>query len=74
MLGTALLILPFQRQNSAEFVVTVLSVAMGAAFVGVVLVMNRLSSPRLPPRGPTERDKPVRTSFNDSNEDPGGTQ
>ena len=74
MLGTALLILPFQRSNSAEFVVTLLSAAMGLAFVGIVLLMNRLSSPRLPPRGSRPRDKPVRTSFNESNEDAGGTQ
>ena len=74
VLGTALLILPFQRPNSAEFVVTVLSAVMGVTFVGVVLLMNRLSSPRLPPRGARARDKPVRTSFNESNEDAGGTQ
>ena len=73
VLGTALLILPFQRRDSAEFVVTVLSAAMGLTFVAVVLLVNRLSSPRLPPRGPGARDKPVRTSFNETNEDAGGT-
>ncbi len=74
ILGTAVAILPFQRQNSAEFVVTLMAAAVGLLFVGIVLVMARLSSPLLPPRGGTgPRDKPVRTSFNASNEDAGGT-
>lgn len=73
IVGLAVLILPFQRPNSAEFVVTVMAAGVGLLFVGVVLVVNRLASPPLPPRGPRLRDNPVRTSFNDPNEDAGGT-
>ena len=71
VLGLAILILPFQRPNSAEFVVTVMSAALGLIFIGVVLAMNRLSSPPLPPRGARVGDKPVRTSFNADNEKAG---
>ena len=73
ILGLAILILPFQRPNSAEFVVTVMAAAVGLLFVGVVLVVNRLASPPLPPRGLVVRDKAVRTSFNEPNEHAGGT-
>jgi hypothetical protein len=73
ILAVSLLILPFQRPNSAEFVVTILAGAVGLIFIGVVLAMNRLSSPPLPPRRARAGDKPVRTSFNDQNEDAGGT-
>ena len=68
VLGMAVLILPFQRPDSAEFVVTVMSAVLGLFFIGVVLVLNRLSSPPLPPRGPGAGDKPVRTSFNANND------
>lgn len=40
--------LPFQRPNSAEFVVTVLAALVGLAFVGVVFVIARLSGSRPP--------------------------
>lgn len=73
ILGTAVAILPFQRPNSAEFVVTVLAAAVGLIFVGVVLLMARLSAPPLPPRGAGARDNPVRTRFNERNEHAGGT-
>ena len=73
ILGLAILILPFQRPSSAEFVVTVMAGVVGLLFVGVVLAVNRLASPPLPPRGPRTRDKPERRSFNEPNEDAGGT-
>ncbi len=73
ILGTAVAILPFQRPHSAEFVVTLMAAAVGLLFVGIVLLMARLSSPPLPPRGAGTGDKPIRTSFNASNEDAGGT-
>lgn len=72
ILVAALAILPFQRPDSAEFVVTLMAAAVGVVFAGVVLLMNRLASPPLPPRGPRTGDKPVRTGFNARNEDAGG--
>lgn len=68
ILGASVLILPFQRRDSAEFVVTVMSAVLGLVFIGVVLALNRLSSPPLPPRGARAGDKPVRTSFNANND------
>lgn len=68
VLGVAILTLPFQRPDSAEYVVTVMSALLGLVFIGVVLVLNRLSSPPLPPRGSGAGDKPVRTSFNANND------
>ena len=68
ILGTSLAILPFQDRASREFVVTIMAALVGALFVAVVLAVNRLASPPLPPRGPRAGDKPVRTSFNADND------
>ena len=45
----ALVMLPFQRRGSAEFVVTVLSALVGALFLGAIVLAVRLSDSRLPP-------------------------
>lgn len=63
--------LPFQRQGSAEWVVTLMSAAVGLLFIGAVLLLALLSSSRLPPRTAATRDKPVLTSFTADNEDQG---
>jgi hypothetical protein len=47
----ALITLPFQRPESAEFVVTVLALVMGALFAGLVVLVGRLSSPPIPRSG-----------------------
>jgi hypothetical protein len=51
VLGLAVLMLPFQPQGSAEFVVTVLAALVGGAFVLGVVLLARTSNPPLP--GPT---------------------
>ena len=48
ILAIALVTLPFQPRDSAEFVVTVLAALVGGAFVGGVLVLARAANPRLP--------------------------
>ena len=68
ILGTSLAILPFQDRASREFVVTIMAALVGALFIGVVLLMARLSAPPLPPRRAGPRDNPVRTSLNGRNE------
>lgn len=45
----AVVMLPFQRRGSAEFVVTVLSAVVGALFLGAVVLAVRLSDTGLPP-------------------------
>lgn len=70
--GASLVILPLQSPDSAEFVVTLMAAAVGLAFMGVVLALNRLASPPLPPRGPRTGDNPPGTRFNAGNQD-GGT-
>lgn len=71
ILGASVATLPFQRQGSAEWVVTLMAAAVGVLFGAVVLLMARLSAPALPPRTTGTRDKPVRTSFTRKNEDQG---
>jgi hypothetical protein len=61
--------LPFQRPNSAEFVVTVLAALVGLAFVGVVAVLARLSGSR--PPNPRRVDTVTRMRSNVRNEGPG---
>ena len=56
----ALITLPFQPPESAEFVVTVLALAMGVIFLGAVLVVGRLSSPPIP----DPRDKEPASGYN----------
>jgi amino acid transporter len=48
ILVVALVMLPFQQANSAEFVVTVLAAVVGLIFVGLVAVFARLSGSRPP--------------------------
>lgn len=57
ILGTALLMLPFQRAGSAEQVVTVLAAAVGALFIVTVTTLARLSAsrPPIPPGDKTRR-------------------
>jgi amino acid transporter len=56
----ALITLPFQPRESAEFVVTVLALVMGVAFLGAVLIVGRLSSPPIP----ESRDKAPASGYN----------
>ncbi len=48
VLGLAVLMLPFQPRDSAEFVVTVLAAFVGGAFVLGVVLLTRSANPRLP--------------------------
>lgn len=48
ILGTALLMLPFQRPGSAEQVATVLALAVGVLFTAAVLLVGRLGLTRPP--------------------------
>lgn len=71
--GTSLVILPFQRVNSPEFVVTVMAAAVGLLFMGTVVAVNRLSSPGIPPRETVpKRDNRAVTRSNSENETLGG--
>lgn len=56
----ALITLPFQPPESAEFVVTVLALVMGLVFLGGVLIVGRLSSPPIP----NARDKAPASGYN----------
>jgi hypothetical protein len=56
----ALITLPFQRPESAEFVVTVLALVMGAIFAGLVVLVARISSPAIP----KSRDKAPASGYN----------
>ena len=60
ILAIALVTLPFQPRDSAEFVVTVLAALVGGALVLGVLVLVRAANPRIPndksrPNGYNER-------------------
>jgi threonine/homoserine efflux transporter RhtA len=48
ILGTALLMLPFQTQGTAEQVVAVLAAAVGALFAGTVVLLARAATGRPP--------------------------
>ncbi len=48
VLGLALLMLPFQPRDSAEFVVTVLAALVGGAFVLGVVILAKAANPALP--------------------------
>lgn len=70
---TSLAILPFQRPNSPEFVVTVMALAMGALFMGAIFLVARISDPGLPPRETiSKRDKGAASRSNTHNETRGG--
>jgi hypothetical protein len=69
ILLAALVMLPFQPANSAEFVVTVLAAIVGLLFVGLVVVLARLSGSRPPNPRPVDRVRSM--SSNVRNEEPG---
>ena len=48
ILAIALVTLPFQPRDSAEFVVTVLAAVVGGVFVVGILLLARSADPRLP--------------------------
>jgi fumarate reductase subunit D len=48
ILGLAIVMLPFQPRDSAEFVVTVMAAAVGGLFVLAVIWLLRWSSPPIP--------------------------
>ena len=58
LLAIALLTLPFQPRDSAEFVVTVLAALVGGAFVLSVSLLARAANPALP------HDKRERNGYN----------
>ncbi len=71
--GTSLVILPFQRVNSPEFVVTLMAAAVGLLFMGAVVAVNRISSPGIPPRETvSKRDNRAMRRSNSDNETRGG--
>ena len=60
IVAVALVTLPFQPRDSAEFVVTVLAALVGGGFVVGVLLLTRAANSRLPndnsqPNGYNER-------------------
>jgi hypothetical protein len=69
ILLAALVMLPFQPANSAEFVVTVLAGVVGLIFVGLVAVLARLSGSR--PPNPRRVDTVRGMSSNVRNEEHG---
>jgi len=54
ILLAAIVMLPFQPANSAEFVVTVLAAIVGLIFVGLVALLARLSGSRPPNQRPVD--------------------
>ena len=68
ILLAALVMLPFQPQNSAEFVVTVLSAIVGLVFVVLVVLLARLSGSRPPNSRPVDRVSGMRSNV--SSEEP----
>ena len=54
ILIASLVMLPFQPANSAEFVVTVMAAVVGLIFVGLVVVLARLSGSRPPNPRPVD--------------------
>lgn len=69
ILLASLVMLPFQPANSAEFVVTVMAAAVGLIFVGLVVVLARLSGSRPPNPRPVDTVRGM--SSNVRNEEPG---
>jgi len=62
ILLAALVMLPFQPTNSAEFVVTVLAAIVGLIFVGVVVLIARLSGSRPPNPRPVDTVSGMRSN------------
>jgi hypothetical protein len=62
ILIVALVMLPFQPPNSAEFVVTVLAAVVGLVFVGLVAVLARLSGSRPPNRKTVDTVRGMRSN------------
>jgi hypothetical protein len=62
ILIVALVMLPFQPTNSAEFVVTVMAAVVGLMFVGIVAVVARLSGSRPPNPRPVDRVSGMRSN------------
>jgi hypothetical protein len=62
ILIVALVMLPFQPTNSAEFVVTVMAAVVGLMFVGIVAVVARLSGSRPPNPPPVDRVSGMRSN------------
>jgi hypothetical protein len=69
ILIAAVVMLPFQPANSAEFVVTVLAAVVGLIFVGLVALLARSSGSR--PPNPTPVDTVRGLSSNVRNEEHG---
>jgi len=69
ILIAAVVMLPFQPANSAEFVVTVLAAIVGLIFVGLVAVLARLTGSRPPNPRPVDTVRGM--SSNVRNEEPG---
>jgi hypothetical protein len=69
ILLAAVVMLPFQPANSAEFVVTVMAAVVGLIFVGLVAVLARLSGSRPPNPRPVDTVRGM--SSNVRNEEPG---
>ena len=59
----ALVTLPFQERTSPEFVVTVMALAVGLAFLALVAFLARRAVPRPPDRG----DKGAASGYNTGN-------
>jgi len=53
--GLAVLMLPFQPRDSAEFIVTVMAAVVGLIFLGVVAWLARSVHPPLPRRADEQR-------------------
>ena len=69
ILVAAIAMLPFQPQNSAEFVVTVLAAIVGLIFMAIVYVVVRMSGARPPNRSPVDRVTVMRSNV--PREEPG---
>jgi hypothetical protein len=72
VLLVALVMLPFQRPMSAEFVVTVMSVVVGLIFVGIVALAARMSGSRPPNSSRVDTVDGMRSNVR--NEEPGRDQ
>ena len=69
ILIVALAMLPFQPTNSPEFVVTVMAAVVGLIFVGLVVVLARLSGSRPPNPRPVDTVSGMRSNVR--SEEPG---
>ncbi|MDQ2953295.1 MAG: hypothetical protein M3R54_13635 [Chloroflexota bacterium] len=66
VLALAVLMLPFQPRDSAEFVVTVLAALVGGAFVFGVALVARSANPPLPGAKGQRKDYNKRSTGRDS--------